>query len=63
MRSILIEWLIEVAVEYSLTDMTLFLAVKYVDRFLSQAEVSRSTLQLLGVTAMLIASYGCFARF
>eukprot|EP01128_Nolandella_sp_AFSM9_P008482 TRINITY_DN5197_c0_g1_i1.p1 TRINITY_DN5197_c0_g1~~TRINITY_DN5197_c0_g1_i1.p1 ORF type:complete len:399 (+),score=90.78 TRINITY_DN5197_c0_g1_i1:30-1199(+) len=56
MRAILIEWLIEVAEEYSLTSLTLFLSVKYVDRFLCEAEVSRSTLQLLGVTSMLIAS-------
>lgn len=48
MRTILIDWLIEVADEYKLNDETLFLAVQYVDRFLSAVNVTRSKLQLLG---------------
>ena len=48
MRSILIDWLIEVADEYKMTDETLFLSVQYVDRFLSAVNVTRSKLQLLG---------------
>ncbi len=48
MRTILIEWLIEVADEYKLNDETLFLSVQYVDRFLSTVNVTRSKLQLLG---------------
>lgn len=48
MRTILIDWLIEVADEYKLNDETLFLAVQYVDRFLSTVNVTRSKLQLLG---------------
>jgi len=56
MRSVLIEWLIEVAEEYNLTLQTLFATVNYVDRFLCLAPVARNALQLLGVTCMLIAS-------
>jgi cyclin A len=56
MRSILIDWLVEVAEEYQLTTQTLFLAVNYVDRFLSFIPMERSKLQLLGVTSMLLAS-------
>jgi cyclin A len=49
MRTILIDWLIEVADEYKLNDETLFLCVQYVDRFLSTVNVTRSKLQLLGL--------------
>lgn len=57
MRSILINWLIEVAEEYSLSQQTLFLTVNLVDRFLAKENVSTLFLQLLGVTCMLLASY------
>jgi cyclin A len=56
MRTILIDWLIEVADEYKLNDETLFLCIQYVDRFLSTVNVTRSKLQLLGTTCMYIAS-------
>ncbi len=48
MRTILIDWLIEVADEYKLIDETLFLCVQYIDRFLSTVNVTRAKLQLLG---------------
>lgn len=56
MRSILVDWLVEVSQEYRLHAQTLFLAVSYVDRFLSVMSVQRSKLQLVGVTALLLAS-------
>lgn len=56
MRSILIDWLVEVAQEYRLTSDTLFLSVAIIDRYLSLKNVKRNKLQLLGVSAMLIAS-------
>jgi hypothetical protein len=56
MRGILIDWLVEVAEEYRLESETLFLAVNYIDRFLSQVPVNRSKLQLVGVTCMLVAA-------
>jgi cyclin A len=56
MRAILIDWLVEVAEEYSLQCQTLFLAVAYVDRFLDKVAIDRSKLQLVGVTAMLLAA-------
>ena len=56
MRGILIDWLVEVAEEYRLEAETLYLAVNYIDRFLSFVPVNRSKLQLVGVTCMLIAS-------
>ncbi|XP_012571584.1 putative cyclin-A3-1 [Cicer arietinum] len=56
MRGILVDWLVEVAEEYKLLSDTLHLAVSYIDRFLSLNRISRIKLQLLGVSAMLIAS-------
>lgn len=56
MRSILVDWLVEVAEEYKLQCDTLFMAVSYVDRFLSTMAVIRSKLQLLGTSAMFVAA-------
>lgn len=56
MRSILIDWLIEVAEEYKLQRETLFLTVNYIDRFLSQMSVQRCKLQLVGAAAMFLAA-------
>ncbi|XP_018305955.1 cyclin-A2 isoform X2 [Mycetomoellerius zeteki] len=56
MRSILIDWLVEVAEEYRLQDETLYLAISYIDRFLSYMSVVRSKLQLVGTAAMFIAA-------
>uniref|UniRef100_A0A6B2L9T3 Uncharacterized protein n=1 Tax=Arcella intermedia TaxID=1963864 RepID=A0A6B2L9T3_9EUKA len=55
MRSILVDWLGEVSEEYDLAPDTLFLAVNYIDRFLSACVVQRCQLQLVGITCMLIA--------
>ncbi|XP_011351925.1 cyclin-A1 isoform X2 [Ooceraea biroi] len=56
MRSILIDWLVEVVQEYRLHNETLYLAVSYIDRFLSYMSVVRSKLQLVGAAAMFIAA-------
>ncbi|ESW08719.1 hypothetical protein PHAVU_009G069000 [Phaseolus vulgaris] len=56
MREILVDWLVDVAVEYKLLSETLHLSVSYIDRFLSVSPVTKSRLQLLGVSSMLIAS-------
>ncbi|XP_042011803.1 putative cyclin-A3-1 [Salvia splendens] len=55
MRGILVDWLVEVAEEYKLQSDTLYLGVSYIDRFLSSNVVTRQRLQLVGVSAMLIA--------
>ncbi|KAJ4966215.1 hypothetical protein NE237_018064 [Protea cynaroides] len=55
MRAILIDWLIEVHYKFELMDETLFLTVNLIDRFLAQQTVVRKKLQLVGVTAMLLA--------
>ena len=56
MRSILVDWLVEVGIEYRLSSDTLFLSVAFVDRFLSLRTLKRNTLQLVGITSMLVAS-------
>lgn len=56
MRSILVDWLVEVSEEYKLNVETLYLAVNYTDRFLSQMSVLRGKLQLVGTASMYIAS-------
>lgn len=56
MRSILIDWLVEVSEEYKLNTETLYLAVNYTDRFLSQMSVLRAKLQLVGTASMYIAA-------
>ena len=56
MRGILVDWLIEVHTRFRLLPETLFLAVNIIDRFLSAKVVGLDRLQLVGVTAMFIAS-------
>jgi hypothetical protein len=56
MRAILIDWIAQVLDTNRLSRRTFFLAVSIVDRCLSCMQVDRSTLQLLGSTAFLIAA-------
>nr|XP_039265110.1 G2/mitotic-specific cyclin-A-like [Styela clava] len=56
MRSILVDWLIEVSEEYKLHTETTHLAVNYIDRFLSHMAVMRAKLQLVGTAAMFLAA-------
>ena len=56
MRSILVDWLVEVSEEYKLDTETIYLAVNYIDRFLSYMSVQRARLQLVGTACMFIAA-------
>ena len=56
MRSILVDWLVEVHLKFKLVPETLYLTINIIDRYLAKAEVKRTKLQLVGVTALLIAS-------
>jgi G2/mitotic-specific cyclin-B, other len=56
MRSILIDWLLEVHNKFKLQPQTLWLCVNILDRYLEKEQTVRSKLQLVGVTALLIAS-------
>ena len=56
MRAILIDWLVDVHLKFKLLPDTMHLTVNIIDRFLSLKHVVRKKLQLVGVTAMLLAS-------
>ncbi|GAB2283510.1 hypothetical protein Dimus_018017 [Dionaea muscipula] len=55
MRAILVDWLIEVHNKFDLMPKTLYLTVNLVDCFLAAKMVPRREIQLLGISAMLIA--------
>lgn len=56
MRQLLVDWLLQVHRRYHMLPETLWIAINIVDRFLTKRVVSRVKLQLVGVTAMFIAS-------
>ncbi|XP_051245855.1 G1/S-specific cyclin-E2-like [Dicentrarchus labrax] len=57
MRSILLDWLIEVSEAYTLHRQTFYLAQDYFDRFmLTQNNIEKGMLQLIGITCLFIAS-------
>ena len=57
MRSILIDWLSEVCEVYKLHRETFYLALDFVDRYLStESNVPKHDLQLIGITCLLISS-------
>lgn len=56
MRSILINWLIQVHQTFSLASETLYICVSMIDRYLARELVQKNRLQLVGVTALFIAS-------
>ncbi|XP_038134467.1 G2/mitotic-specific cyclin-B2-like [Cyprinodon tularosa] len=55
MRGILVDWMVQVHSRFQLLQETLYLTVAVLDRFLQVQPVSRRKLQLVGVTAMLVA--------
>ncbi|XP_057818207.2 putative cyclin-B3-1 isoform X1 [Cryptomeria japonica] len=56
MRAILVDWLIDVHLKFELMPETLFLMTNILDRFLSIHVITRKDFQLVGLTALLIAS-------
>ncbi|XP_073824161.1 cyclin E [Musca autumnalis] len=57
MRAILLDWLIEVCEVYKLHRETYYLAVDYLDRYLSaQKNVQKTHLQLIGITCLFVAA-------
>lgn len=56
MRSVLIDWLIQVHLKFHLLQETLYLCVQIIDAYLQVQDVPKMQLQLVGVTAMFLAS-------
>lgn len=55
MRTLLIDWMVEVQETFELNHETLYLAVKIVDIYLGKLVVHRDKLQLLGAAALFMA--------
>ena len=56
MRAVLVDWMVEVQESFELNHETLYLAVKLVDQYLMREKISKSDFQLVGATAIFIAS-------
>ncbi|NWY69472.1 CCNB2 protein, partial [Erithacus rubecula] len=56
MRAILVDWLVQVHSRFRLLQETLYMCVAIMDRFLQSYPIPRKKLQLVGVTALLVAS-------
>lgn len=56
LRQKLVDWLLQVHLRYHMLPETLWIAINIVDRFLTKRVVSIIKLQLVGITAMFIAS-------
>ena len=55
MRSILVDWIIDVHHKFGFTDETLFMTILIIDRYCSSEQMSRMKYQCLGITALMIA--------
>lgn len=56
MRSILVDWLVDVHLKFELLPQTLFSCVSLIDRYLQINEIKRTQLQLVGVACLMIVS-------
>lgn len=70
MRCRLVNWMIEVCLHFRLHRETLYLAVYYMDRYLTvRSHVSKRSLQLLGISSLFVAAKlevqdcSCFFNF
>ena len=55
MRSILVDWIIDVHYKFGFTDETLFMTILIIDRYCSLEQVARIKYQCLGITALMIS--------
>ncbi|TNN36680.1 G2/mitotic-specific cyclin-B1 [Liparis tanakae] len=56
MRAILIDWLVQVSLKFRLLQETMYMTVGIIDRYLQEHPVPKKQLQLVGVSAMFLAS-------
>ncbi|XP_033020234.1 G2/mitotic-specific cyclin-B1 [Lacerta agilis] len=56
MRAVLIDWLVQVQMKFKLLQETMYMTVAIIDRFMQNNKVHKRMLQLVGVTAMFVAS-------
>ena len=55
MRSILIDWIIDVHGKFGFCDETLYMTVSIIDRYSSLKKITRNEYQCLGITALMIS--------
>jgi cyclin B len=55
MRSILVDWIIDVHHKFGFTDETLFMTILIIDRYCSIENITRIKYQCLGITSLMIA--------
>jgi cyclin B len=55
MRSILIDWIIDVHGKFGFCDETLYMTVSIIDRYSSIKKITRNEYQCLGITALMIS--------
>lgn len=56
MRTLLVDWMVEVQESFEMNHETLYLAVKIVDIYLSKVQIEKEKLQLVGCAALFLAS-------
>lgn len=56
MRAVLIDWIIDAHANWGLLPETLHLCISIIDRYISKEQIQRNKFQLLGTTALFIAS-------
>lgn len=56
MRATLFNWLLEVTTKFQLNPRTIFLCANVFDRYMTQTNIKKKNLQLLGITCLYIAS-------
>lgn len=56
LRALLVDWIVEVHLRLGLETQTLFLAINLIDRYLRKSKVADDQFQLLGITALFVAS-------
>jgi hypothetical protein len=56
MRSVLIDWLVDVHNKFSMLHQTLAMTVNIIDRYLAKVTVPRQKLQLVGLSALFLSA-------
>ena len=56
LRYILIDWIVEVACMKEFSPLTVHFAVNLIDRYIQLRKINHSSLQLLGISALLLSS-------
>ncbi|EFA80658.1 cyclin [Heterostelium album PN500] len=55
MRSILVDWIVDIAFDIRIKNETIFLAINYLDRYCSAVKVKKDQFQMIGAASFLIA--------